>query len=628
MTFKVKLLHSLEEVAVKLWFALLCSVSALCAGDASVGQIQNAAAKGVTIIQSSQRNWYHKQSCISCHQQVFPEMALRAAREHGIPVDEQAARADAASALGYFSNFPRAVEYTHVIDPSMNDGYAMLAAHAAGVRPSLVTAVYARLLAARQEADGHWETADERPPESYSAFSATAVSLRAIQLYAHPSQKADVAARVGRARAWLLSHQPHATEERVYQLMGAYWAGADRADLKKLAAELAAMQRPDGGWASLDGRESDAYSTGQTLVALHEAGSVAITDPAWTRGIEYLLHTQMPDGSWHVVSRLHPPAPVSPPYFETGHPYGHDQFISMMGDSLAVMALATALGPTKEVHPVLTEAEPHGIEPWAQTLLFGSTADVTKLLASGFDPNSVTKAGGVTALMLAAPDVQKMKLLLDRGANVNARANDRFSALLVTAQYPNSVAAMKLLLDHGAEVRLPQGQGAAMFNATPLFLATFSGNAGIVARLVKQGDRIDEKMNLIGMFPTAPLLELATTDRVESVRALLDAGAKADETDSDNMTVLDWATLANRVDMARLLIERGADVNHVDKHGMTPLLYAASIDFGDSAMIELLLKSGARASARTKDGKTALDLAREYQHTHLIASLEGERAAR
>ena len=80
--------------------------------------------------------------------------------------------------------------------------------------------------------------------------------------------------------------------------------------------------------------------------------------------------------------------------------------------------------------------------------------------------------------------------------------------------------------------------------------------------------------------------------------------------------------------MARLLIQRGADVNHVDKKGMTPLLYAASIDFGDSAMIDLLLRSGAQPGTRDKEGLTALDLARKYNHTHLLASLEGPRAAR
>jgi len=55
---------------------------------------------------------------------------------------------------------------------------------------------------------------------------------------------------------------------------------------------------------------------------------------------------------------------------------------------------------------------------------------------------------------------------------------------------------------------------------------------------------------------------------------------------------------------------------------MTPLLYAASIDFGDSAMIELLIRPGARTDARTKEGLTALDLARKYNHTHLVASLQ------
>jgi ankyrin repeat protein len=613
---------------MKLWLGVLCSISVLRAGEPSAARIRAAATRAVSIIQKSQKSWYTKESCVSCHQQVLPALAFRAAREHGIPVDERAAHADAAAAFGYFSNLERAVEYSYIIDPALDDGNSMIAAHAAGLQPSLVTAVYARLLAARQEPDGRWETIDERPPQSYSPFTATAISLRAIQLYAHPSQKADVAARTARARTWLLSHEPHATEERVYQLMGVYWAGADRAVLEKMGRELKAAQQADGGWASLDGRSSDAYSTGQALLALHEAAGMAIDDPKWRRGIQYLLHTQMPDGSWHVVSRLHPPAPVSPAYFETGHPYGHDQFVSMMGDSLGVMALSEALGPAKPSPVVLKEAEPRNVEPWAEILLFGNARDVKKLLNGGFDPNSVTKAGGVTALMFAAPDVEKMKLLINRGAHAEARAKNRYSALLVAAQYPGSSAAMNLLLDHDAKVRLPKGQGAALFNAYPTFLAAYSGNADIIGRLHREGDRTDDRMNLLGFASVTPMLAMATTHRTDAVRALLDAGAKVDEADNDGITILSWAAIANRVNMARLLIERGADVNHVDKNGMTPLLYAASIDFGDSAMIELLLKSGARANARTKDGKTALDLARTYKNTHLLASLGEPGAAR
>jgi len=613
---------------MKLWLGVLCAISALRAADTSTARIRDAATRAVAVVQKSQKTWYTKQTCYSCHHQVFPALAFRVAREHGIQVDETVAHADAVAAFRYLSNFERAVEYTHIIDPAMSDSYGMLAANGAGVHPSVVTAVYARLLAARQEPDGHWESVDERPPQSYSPFTATAISLRAIQLYGHPNQKADIQARVEHARSWLLSHQPRDTEGRAYQLMGAAWAGADPGTLKKLAAALQATQQGDGGWNSLDGRSSDAYSTGQVLMALHGAGGLEVQDHAWQRGITYLLNTQAPDGTWHVVSRLHPPAPVSPTYFESGLPYGHDQFISAMGDCTAIMALATALGPAKPVQLALEEAEPAAIEPWAETLLFGSTADVKKLLDGAFDPNSTTKAGEMTALMLAAPDVEKIKLLIDRGANADARAKNRFSALLVAAQYPTSGAAMNFLLDHGAKVRLPKGQGAPMFNAFPIMLAGLSGNSEIIGRLHQEGDRVDDKMTVAGLFPITPMMELATTHRTSSVRALLDAGAKVDEADADGITVLSWAAIGDRVEMARLLIERGADVNHVDKNGMTPLLYAASVDFGGPAMVDLLLQSGARAAARNKEGLTALDLARKYQHTHLVSSLEGPRASK
>src|SRR4029434_4126550 len=114
------------------------------------------------------------------------------------------------------------------------------------------------------------------------------------------------------------------TEERSYQLLGLRWAGADRATLRKLAAALQATPRPhggvtslsaalqathraDGGWSSIAGRDSDVYSTGQALVALHDGGSVAIIDSSWQRGIAYLLKTQAADGTWHVTSRVQPP---------------------------------------------------------------------------------------------------------------------------------------------------------------------------------------------------------------------------------------------------------------------------------------------------------------------------------
>ena len=73
------------------------------------------------------------------------------------------------------------------------------------------------------------------------------------------------------------------------------------------------------------------------------------------------------------------------------------------------MALARALEPASNASAsTVTAAEPTAIEPWAETVLFGSVAELKKLLDDGLDPNAATGTGGTTVLMMAAPDVAKM----------------------------------------------------------------------------------------------------------------------------------------------------------------------------------------------------------------------------
>jgi ankyrin repeat protein len=55
---------------------------------------------------------------------------------------------------------------------------------------------------------------------------------------------------------------------------------------------------------------------------------------------------------------------------------------------------------------------------------------------------------------------------------------------------------------------------------------------------------------------------------------------------------------------------------------MTPLLWASAIDFGDSAMIELLLTAGARTDARNKEGLTPAELARAHGNRELADALK------
>jgi ankyrin repeat protein len=586
---------------MRAWIGLLLGVSIAHAAAPTNDQIRDSATRAIRLLQASQKTWYSKINCHSCHHQFQPAMAFRVARAHGVPVDEAIAHDDALHAYP-FTDLDAAVQYRDVQETVMDLGYSLVAANATGLAPNLASNVLARLVAGRQDPSGRWDDLHQRPPQSYSNFTQTAIGLRAIQFYRHPSRKADVAARVDRARAWLLTHQPRDTEERSWQLIGLAWAGGpDSAFLAKAARTLAATQHADGGWSSIEGRDSDAYSTGEALVALHDAGGVPITDVEWRRGIEYLVSTQAADGSWHVASRLHPPAQVSPAYFESGYPYAHDQYLSASAASYAITALSTALGPPADNAVLAWKQDVPAVEPWAETVLFGSPADLKKLLDGGFDPNSATKSGGTTALMMAAPDAEKVKLLIDRGANVNARAKSGFSALMIAALYRDGAAAARMLLAHGAD---------ASGTPSPLMLATTVGNAEILKPLHDAGAPLDRSV-----------VAAVRVGKMQAVEALLDIGAKVDEPDGAGTTPLERAVLANEIDIARLLIARGANVNHLSHTGMTPLLYAASIDFGDSGMIELLLKSGARKDAVTKEGLSAAALAGKYGNTHLAPPL-------
>jgi squalene cyclase len=109
--------------------------------------------------------------------------------------------------------------------------------------------------------------------------------------------------------------------------------------LKALAEPILARQRADGGWTQREPFTSDAYATGMTLWSLAEAGVVRPGQDAYQKGVKFLLSTQSADGSWHVVTR----ATKFQPYFESGFPYGPDQWISTMATGWAANALALAI---------------------------------------------------------------------------------------------------------------------------------------------------------------------------------------------------------------------------------------------------------------------------------------------
>jgi hypothetical protein len=174
-------------------------------------------------------------------------------------------------------------------------------------------------------------------------YQTAALAIYSLKQYAPAAEKADTDRALARAAAWLESARPATTQDRAYHLMGLAWSNASQAAISTAAKALAASQRPDGGWNQLPTMGSDAYATGEALYALSVSGKMSTSDPVYKKGVKYLLRTQAPDGTWHVKSR----SIWVQPYFESGFPYGHDQWISAAGTSWAVMALAQTVEPQR-----------------------------------------------------------------------------------------------------------------------------------------------------------------------------------------------------------------------------------------------------------------------------------------
>jgi hypothetical protein len=296
-----------------------------------------AVEKALPLLQRVGPPFWEGSGCISCHHQTLPAMAVSTARERGFAVNETAAKAAVKLTLDYLdgrrdhilqgiapSGVQRAVSYVL---------FGLASEHVPGTEGTDVSARYLKLL---QADDGQFAVGGvHRPPLEFSTITVTAMTMRVLNEYAPAGARTQYAESVRKASAWLEKAEPGVTEEYAFKILGLTWADAAPKVVAQTAAAITKQQRADGGWSQLPTLESDAYATGEVLVALQASG-MKTTDPVYKRGVDFLLRTQAADGSWHVKSRVE----TVQVYFETGFPYGVDQFISTAGTSWATTALA------------------------------------------------------------------------------------------------------------------------------------------------------------------------------------------------------------------------------------------------------------------------------------------------
>jgi N-acyl-D-amino-acid deacylase len=305
------------------------------AGVADSGIVQQSVEKAVALLQKSSPQFVKVSGCASCHHQSLPIIAYSAAQARGYAVNAASSEYAVKTTMAMFKpSVPdMAAGKPSLPDPAISVSYALVSLAAVDYPRDATTDAMAHLVSLQQQADGSFLALPARPPMESSSFSATALSVRAIQVYGK-----DPKAQIERARQWLTSAKPLTAEEHTMQLLGLAWANAEPKVLQKVAQALLAEQRPDGGWAQLTRLDSDAYATGQAMVALKMSRAVTDSDAAWQRAKAFLLRTQLEDGSWLVHTRTIP----FQPYKESGFPHGKDQWISAAGTSWAAWALSLA----------------------------------------------------------------------------------------------------------------------------------------------------------------------------------------------------------------------------------------------------------------------------------------------
>jgi Planctomycete cytochrome C/Ankyrin repeats (3 copies)/Squalene-hopene cyclase C-terminal domain len=299
--------------------------------------IRAAVERGLPLLQKMDVDFVRRTGCVSCHHNSLVSMAVATAKAHQFRVDDNVTAKQNAAIGTYLESWrERALQNIPIAGSQDTMSYILFGLSASGYVPDAATDAQAIWLKRHQDADGHWPVTTLRPPIESNDIEVTAVSVRALQAFAPPALRADYQAAVNRARSWLESARGETTEERAFRLLGLKWAGASSGSLATAAQELTGGQRPDGGWAQKSDMASDAYATGQALVALQDAGGVNGTDQAVRKGVAFLLRTQHEDGTWYVDTYS---VPIQP-YFESGFPYGTRQWISAAGTAWAVTALA------------------------------------------------------------------------------------------------------------------------------------------------------------------------------------------------------------------------------------------------------------------------------------------------
>jgi len=282
--------------------------------------------------------------------------------------------------------------------------------------------------------------------------------------------------------------------------------------------------------------------------------------------------------------------------------------------------------------------------PAHRAAMGGRIAELEALLAAGFDVDQPGSYGRTLLHYAAAHSVETTRLVLDAGADVNARHQGDDNALLdlITSGGVN-LDIVDLLIERGLDIHAVAPDGK-----TALTWACYCGRTRLVRRLL---DHNCDVKGTGGSSAKVPIVEAMRGKKGKLVRDLLDWGADPDPDPTTYWSPIKYAVYEDddvlfdrvialcldatgnppraihsalvdaayrgRTAMAIRLVELGAHLN--PDEGRLPLLRAAH--HKRTELVRFFLDRGADIHARDGQGDTALSHAAASGHLPTVQLL-------
>ncbi|XP_071479624.1 uncharacterized protein [Diadema antillarum] len=222
-------------------------------------------------------------------------------------------------------------------------------------------------------------------------------------------------------------------------------------------------------------------------------------------------------------------------------------------------------------------------------------------------------------------NVDQVQRLYSSGVDVSIRTRCGLSALHIAVLYCEQ-GMLKLLIDCGANIdaRITDDIDNENFvGATPVYLAALEGKLDMVQYLLSKGSRFD-KRNKEGR---KAIHVAAGKGHQHVVECLLDwcrennlddkLGIKS--VDGEGRKPIHYAAERDQLDVFKCLINRGSEDSERDDKGTTPLLLASR--HGSTTIVKYLLSVGCNVNQQNNKKYRAIHCASKHGHLEIVKLL-------